>query len=76
MQIERRAAGRGEGDPTGDLLNGGRFLPAIGGDVAQGRMPPGEKVGGTVVVAGLGLQEDGRSWPDYGARSKIRVIGS
>jgi hypothetical protein len=71
---ERRAAGRGEGDPTGDLLHGGCFLPALGGDVAQGGMPSGEKDRGTVVVAGLGLQEDGRSWPDDGARPKVRVI--
>ncbi len=71
---ERRAAGRGEGDPTGDLLHGGRFLPAIGGDVAEGGMPSREKEGGTVVVAGLGLQEDGRSWPDDGTRSEVRVM--
>jgi hypothetical protein len=37
-------------------------------------MPLGEKEGGTVVVAGLGLQEDGRSGPDDGARSKVRVM--
>ncbi len=72
---ERRVAGRGEGDRTGDLLHGGRFLPAIGGDVAQGGMPPGEKEGGTVVVASLGLlQEDGKSWSDDCARPKVRVM--
>ncbi len=71
---ERRASGGDEGDPMGDLLHGVRFLPAIGGDVAEGGMPSGEKEGGTVVVAGLGLQEDGRSWPDDGARPEVRVM--
>ncbi len=71
---ERRAAGRGEGDPTGDFLHGGRFLSAIGGDVAEGRMPSREKEGDTVVVARLGLQEDRRSWPDDGARPEVRVM--
>ncbi len=71
---ESRAAGRGEGDPTGDLLHGGRFLPAIGGDVAEGGMSSREKEGSTVVVASLGLLEDGRSWPDDGARPEVRVM--
>ncbi len=74
MRRERRAAGREEGDPTCDLLHGGRFLPAVGGDVAEGGMSSGEKEGGTVVIAGLRLQEDGRSWPDNGARPEVRVV--
>ncbi len=67
MRRERQTAGRGEGDPTGDFLHGGRFLPAIDGDVAEGGMPSGKKEGDTVVVAGLGLKEDGSAWPDDGA---------
>ncbi len=58
---ESRAAERDEGDPTGDFLHGGRFFPAIDGDVAEGGMPSGQEEGGTVVVAGLGLKEDGRA---------------
>ena len=37
-------------------------------------MPSREKEGGSVVVARLGLQEDGRSWPDDGARPEVRVM--
>jgi hypothetical protein len=37
-------------------------------------MPSGEKEGGTVVIAGLRLQEDGRSGPDDGARPEVRVL--
>jgi hypothetical protein len=65
---------RGEGDPTGDLFYEGRFLPASGGDVAEGGMPSGEKERGTVMVAGLGLQEDGRFRPGDGVWPEIRVM--
>ncbi len=71
---ERRAAGRDEGDPTGDLLYGGSSLPTSGGDVAEGGMPSGEKERSFVMVAGLGLQEDGRSRPGDGAWPEVRVM--
>ena len=70
---ERRAAGRSEGDPAGDLLNGGRFDLTGGGGVTKGGMPAGEKEGGTVTVAGLRLQEDRLSRADDGAGTKFRV---
>jgi hypothetical protein len=37
-------------------------------------MPSGEKERGTVMVAGLGRQEDGRSRPDDYAWPEVRVI--